>query len=79
MTGSLAHACTHTQIIRMLNSEFNAFCPSELHRNLDLYPVDLRPAIDELNECAHALLFVLLSELLCGSSCCHRCCQLCIS
>ncbi|OWA51810.1 Glutathionyl-hydroquinone reductase YqjG [Hypsibius exemplaris] len=39
-----------SEIIRMLNTEFNAFCQTEEQRNLDLYPADLRPEIDALNE-----------------------------
>jgi len=35
-----------SEIIRMLNAEFNAFSDKA---DLDLYPVDLRPAIDEVN------------------------------
>lgn len=37
------------EIIRMLNSEFNAFCPTEDRARLDLYPQPLRAQIDELN------------------------------
>lgn len=38
-----------SEIIRMLNSEFNAFSATEEQKNLDLYPLSLRPAIDEIN------------------------------
>lgn len=39
-----------SEIIRMLNSEFNAYCETEEQRQLDLYPEDLRPVIDEWND-----------------------------
>ena len=38
-----------SEIIRMLNSEFNAFCETEEQKKLDLYPESLRPQIEELN------------------------------
>ena len=38
-----------SEIIRMLNSEFNQFCETEEQRKLDLYPESLRGAIDEVN------------------------------
>lgn len=38
-----------SEIIRMLNSEFNDFA-SEEGRNVDLYPEGLREKIDEVNE-----------------------------
>ncbi|XP_031552356.1 uncharacterized protein LOC116289547 [Actinia tenebrosa] len=38
-----------SEIIRMLNSEFNEFCASESQKKLDLYPKHLQPRIDELN------------------------------
>ncbi|KAL3883115.1 hypothetical protein ACJMK2_029408 [Sinanodonta woodiana] len=38
-----------SEIIRMLNSEFNAFCKTEEHRKLDLYPKHLQKEIDEIN------------------------------
>lgn len=39
-----------SEIIRMLGSEFNEFCPTEEQRALDLYPEAHRKEIDELNE-----------------------------
>ncbi|XP_055329006.1 glutathionyl-hydroquinone reductase YqjG-like [Paramacrobiotus metropolitanus] len=39
-----------SEIIRMLNVEFNAFCQTDEQRNLDLYPVELRAEIDAINE-----------------------------
>lgn len=39
-----------SEIIRMLNSEFNAFCKTEEGKQLDLYPEKLRKEIDEINE-----------------------------
>ena len=36
-------------IIRMLNSEFNAFCATDAQRQIDLYPSELRGSIDEWN------------------------------
>jgi putative glutathione S-transferase len=39
-----------SEIIRMLNSEFNAFCATPGQAELDFYPAELRPAIDEVNE-----------------------------
>lgn len=36
------------EIIQMLNREFNAFCPTEQHRALDLYPAQLKDKIDEV-------------------------------
>lgn len=38
-----------SEIIRMLNSEFNEFSATEEQRALDLYPQPLRHAIDEVN------------------------------
>lgn len=38
-----------SEIIRMLNSEFNKLCPTEEQKSLDLYPEELRSKIDELN------------------------------
>ncbi len=39
-----------SEIIHMLNTEFNDFCPTEEQRRLDLYPEPLRGKIDEINE-----------------------------
>ncbi|XP_048737020.1 glutathionyl-hydroquinone reductase YqjG-like isoform X2 [Ostrea edulis] len=39
-----------SEIIRMLNSEFNAFCKTPEQKQLDLYPEDRRKEIDEVNE-----------------------------
>ena len=39
-----------SEIIRMLNTEFNAFCKTPEQRDLDLYPLSLRGKIDELND-----------------------------
>ena len=39
-----------SEILRMLNSEFNAFCSSDEQRSVDLYPENTRKQIDELNE-----------------------------
>lgn len=39
-----------SEIIRMLNTEFNDFCPTEERRALDFYPESLREKIDEVNE-----------------------------
>jgi len=38
-----------SEIIRMLNKEFNAFCATEEQRKLDLYPASLQEKIEELN------------------------------
>ncbi|WAR08497.1 YQJG-like protein [Mya arenaria] len=38
-----------SEIIRMFNTEFNAFCKTDEQRNLDLYPQELRTKIDEVN------------------------------
>ncbi|XP_065841238.1 glutathionyl-hydroquinone reductase YqjG-like [Oscarella lobularis] len=38
-----------SEIIRMLNSEFDAFSATSEQRDLDLYPSDLREKIDETN------------------------------
>ncbi|KAK3098809.1 hypothetical protein FSP39_023308 [Pinctada imbricata] len=38
-----------SEIIRMLNKEFNAFCKTEEQKALDLYPESLRSEIDEVN------------------------------
>lgn len=38
-----------SEIIRMLNTEFNAFCENKDQAELDLYPENLRAEIDELN------------------------------
>ena len=39
-----------SEILRMLNSEFNKYSTSEEQRAVDLYPESLRGKIDELNE-----------------------------
>ena len=39
-----------SEIIRMLNTEFNAFCKTKEQRDLDLYPEGLRSRIDQLND-----------------------------
>ncbi len=39
-----------SEIIRMLNSDFDEFCPDEESKRLDLYPENLRREIDSLNE-----------------------------
>mgnify|MGYP000037092685 CR=1 FL=1 len=39
-----------SDIIRMLNTEFNAFCKTEEQKKLHLYPDHLKHEIDELNE-----------------------------
>ncbi|OWF42754.1 Glutathionyl-hydroquinone reductase YqjG [Mizuhopecten yessoensis] len=39
-----------SEIILMLNSEFNDFCATEEQRKLDLYQQSLRKDIDEVNE-----------------------------
>lgn len=39
-----------SDIMRMLNKEFNAFCPTEEQRGIDFYPENLRHEIDGLNE-----------------------------
>ncbi|XP_046841350.1 glutathionyl-hydroquinone reductase YqjG-like [Xenia sp. Carnegie-2017] len=39
-----------SDIIRMLNTEFNDFCETENQANLDLYPIELREKIDGINE-----------------------------
>ena len=38
-----------SEIIRMLNTEFNSLLPPE-YRSVDLYPEELRAQIDETNE-----------------------------
>ena len=39
-----------SEILRILNSEFNAFCKTDEQKNLDLHPVDIRSEIDTINE-----------------------------
>ena len=39
-----------SEILRMLNSEFNAFCKSPEQAAIDLYPEPLRDEVDALNE-----------------------------
>ena len=38
------------EILRMLNKEFNMFCKTKEHAELDLYPDSLKSKIDEVNE-----------------------------
>lgn len=38
-----------SEIIRMLNTEFNTFCKTEDQRKLNLYPEHLRAEIEEAN------------------------------
>ena len=39
-----------SEIMHMLNSEFNKFCATDEARAIDLYPEDMRQEIDGLNE-----------------------------
>lgn len=39
-----------SEIIRMLNSEFNEFCETEEQKKLDLYPEELRDEIENVND-----------------------------
>ena len=39
-----------SEIIRMLNSEFNEVSKTQSQKQLDLYPENLRKDIDDLNE-----------------------------
>ena len=39
-----------SEIIRMLNSEFNEFCETAEQKKLDLYPEELRKEINEMND-----------------------------
>ena len=39
-----------SEIIRMLNTEFNEFCKTQAQKQLDLYPGSLRKDIDDVNE-----------------------------
>ena len=39
-----------SEIIRMLNTEFNDFCSTKDQKELDIYPEALRAKIEELNE-----------------------------
>lgn len=39
-----------SEIIRMLNTEFNEFCKTQAQKQLDLYPESLRKDIDNVNE-----------------------------
>ncbi|XP_070545438.1 glutathionyl-hydroquinone reductase YqjG-like [Ptychodera flava] len=39
-----------SEIIRMLNTEFNAFCKTEDQKKLNLYPEHLKSEIDEVND-----------------------------
>jgi len=38
------------EILRILNAEFNSFCPTEEQKALDLYPEGSRKDIDQINE-----------------------------
>lgn len=38
-----------SEIIRMLNTGFNEFCPTPEQKAIDLYPFDIKDAIDEVN------------------------------
>ena len=39
-----------SEIIRIFNCAFNAFCGTDEQRKLNFYPENLRPAIDAVNE-----------------------------
>ncbi|XP_077865018.1 LOW QUALITY PROTEIN: glutathionyl-hydroquinone reductase YqjG-like [Saccoglossus kowalevskii] len=39
-----------SEIIRMLNTEFNEFCKTEEQKKLDLYPKSIQKQIDEVND-----------------------------
>ena len=49
-----------SEILRMLNSEFNEFCATDEQRAIDLYPESLRKEIDELNEWIYKCIVLLL-------------------
>lgn len=58
-----------SEIIRMLNSEFNAFCATDEQRKLDLYPESLRSAIDDVNSWVYPYVSPYLSSAsLCSTS-----------
>ena len=50
-----------SEIIRMLNSEFNAFCANPEQAAIDLYPEHLRSQIDELNSWIYPLVFPMFN------------------
>ena len=44
-----------SEIIRMFNTEFNQFCPTEEQRSLNFYPEELQKQIDAVNEWIYPL------------------------
>ncbi|XP_069139308.1 glutathionyl-hydroquinone reductase YqjG-like [Argopecten irradians] len=45
-----------SEIIRMLNSEFSAFCATKEQQSLDLYPTTLQKDIDSVNEWVYPMI-----------------------
>lgn len=44
-----------SEIIRMLNTEFNAFCAKDDQKSLDIYPSELREEINATNDWVYPL------------------------
>ena len=49
-------------ILRMMNSEFQQFCSSPEHRDLDLYPEELREKVEEAEEWTNKYVKGVLEE-----------------
>lgn len=52
-----------SEIIRMLNTEFNAFCETVEQKEIDLYPKELQKEIDEINEWVYPYVTYVINYL----------------
>ena len=57
------------EILRMFNSQFNEWCPTDEQKILDLYPEGLRSEIDDLNDWILRLVFNIYLIYLFKSHC----------
>ena len=56
-----------SEIIEILNSEFNEFCATDEQRALDLYPEQLKKDIDDVNAWIYRYMYVYSSSICHGN------------